>query len=230
MRRLFLLFLGLAAAAPVAAQDAPMRPLSCERIATAQFDNCSVTNAFRCDEGEIAFWIETIDDDNLLIIETRNPDHGTVSVDYVGQGISMRLSQSKAHPRDTIRNKLGSDTISGDIVLFGMLRPISGETSYVHAGETVDLAGRTFARISFKGSIQFPAPMPEIRGEGTLLYDGDLDLYVEERIAFDFGGDGDRYAIAHLALPGQEGFGDETPGYGCGVLSWLPQSSTESGS
>lgn len=226
MRLAFLLCLTLGAALPAAAEDLTSRPESCERTATAQYDNCSIANIFRC-TGPSAFWIETLDVDNILSIETRNADHGSQSIAFVGQDLSMRLAQSKAHPRDTILNGSAADTIVGEVEMFGMVRPISGETRYGHAGETTVLAAETFARISFVGTVVFPPPMPETAGGGTFLYSDRLDLLVEEAVRYDVGGVVDAYNLAHLALPGQDGFGDETPGYGCGELSRLSYPRTE---
>jgi hypothetical protein len=212
--------LAIVLASPVVAEDLPLRPVGCERIATAQYDNCSIANVFRC-PGEAAFWIETLDKDNLLTIETRNADHGSMSVTYAGQDVSMQLTQSKMHPRDVIREGLGSDQVVGTFTMFGMSKPISGETEYSHIGETEVLAGETFARIAFVGSVTLPPPMPKMEGSGSFLYSDRLDLLVEEETRFNFSGAPETHRLAHLALPGQKGFGDETPGYGCGELSHL---------
>jgi hypothetical protein len=208
------------------ADDLPLRPESCERAATVQYDNCSIVNIFRCSTGA-AFWIESLDSDNILTIETRNADHGSTSISYVGQGASMHISQSTAHPRDTIRNGAASDKIVGLFGLFGMSRPISGETNYSHSGETDVLAGETLARIDFAGSVSFPPPMSEIKGSGTILYSDRLDLLIEEKIRFEIGSTLESYSLVHLSLPGQKGFGDETPGYGCGELSLMSRTATE---
>ncbi len=222
-------FLGLAilAAPQAVAQDLSLRPASCVRVATAQYDNCSIDNIFRCSDDGIAFWIESLDANDLLTIETRNSDHGSLSVDFVGQGVTMFLSQSKAHPRDTILNGTAEDTITGEFELFGMKRPIFGETKYGHAGETAVLAGVTFARIAFNGIVTLPQPMPAMTGGGTYLYSDALDLLIEEEVLFDGGAGVEPYRLAHLSLPDQAGFGDETPGYGCGELSQLSRRSTE---
>ena len=226
MRLALLLCLTVCTASQAAADDLTLRPGSCERTATAQYDNCSIANIFRC-TGQSAFWIETLDVDNILSIETRNADHGSQSIAFVGQDFSMRLVQSKAHPRDTILNGSAADTITGEFEMFGMVRPISGESRYGHAGETSVLAGETFARISFVGTVVFPPPVPETVGDGTFLYSDRLDLLIEETVRYDVGGVVDAYSLAHLALPGQAGFGDETPGYGCGELSLLSHTRTE---
>ncbi|MCU0829815.1 MAG: hypothetical protein MUE52_21165 [Tabrizicola sp.] len=227
MRLAILLCVTVCAAFPAEALDLSQRPESCERIATAQYDNCSIANIFRCPGEQAAFWIETLDADSILTIETRNADHGSQSIVFVGQDFSMRLVQSKAHPRDTILNGSAADTIVGELDMFGMVRPITGETRYSHAGETVVLAGETFARISFVGTVELPPPMPETVGDGTFLYSERLDLLVEEVVRADVGGVIDASQLAHLALTGQDGFGDETPGYGCGELSGLPLLETE---
>jgi hypothetical protein len=225
MRLILALSLAASHGAPANAQT--VRPESCERIATAQLDNCSVANIFRCSGEVFTFWIETLDADNILTIETRNADHGSMSVIFVGQGVSMQVTQSKAHPRDTIRNGTAEDRVAGEFELFGMKRPIAGKTRYGHAGETTVLAGETFARIAFTGSVKLPPPMPEISGGGTLLYNDRLDLLVEEDVRYDAGSGADSYRLSHLSLPGQARFGDETPGYGCGELSGLPPKGAE---
>lgn len=220
MRLASVLGMAILAAPQAVAEDLSLRPESCERLATVQYDNCSVTNTFRCADQSPAFWVEMVDADNMLTIETRNIDHGTQLWNFDGQGVTMRFSQSKAHPRDTIRNGSAEDTITGEVDLFGVVGPVSGETSYGHSGETMALAGESFARIAFQGSIVAPWPMPEIMGGGTFLYSDKLDLLIEEEVRVDhpvF----EVYRLAHLALAGQNGFGDETPGYGCGQLSRL---------
>lgn len=221
MRLALVLGMVIGPALPVAAEPSTARPQGCERIATAQFDNCSVTNLFRCPDSTVAFWIETIDADGVMTIETRNPDHGTLSVIYVGQGVSMRMTQTAAHPRDTLRTGAAEDSLTGEMEMFGMTRAISGRTSYAHAGETTELAGETFARIAFTGTVELPPPMPETSGGGTFLYHEGRDLLIEERVSFDLGGIGETYSLAHLSLPGQARFGDKTPGYGCGEMSRL---------
>lgn len=227
MRLALVLPIAICPALDAAADDRTHRPEGCERVLTAQFDNCTVSNTFRCQNEAAAFWIETIDGDNLMAVEARNADHGTLSVDYVGQGLSMQISQSKAHPRDTVRNGSGADTILGTMNFFGMSRPLSGTTSYGHVGETRDLAGQTFARIAFYGSAVFPPPMPEAKGDGTLLYSAKIDVLIEERVHYDLGGKIEANNLVHLALPGQSGFGEEVPRHGCGELSFLSDHRTE---
>jgi hypothetical protein len=139
----------------------------------------------------------------------------------------MRLSQTEAHPRDTILTGSGEDTIVGEFELFGMTQPISGETKYSYTGETEVLAGDTLARIAFVGSVTMPPPMEKIEGTGTLLYSDKLDFLIEEEVRFDFGAGPETHRLKQLALPGQSGFGDETPGYGCGELSLMSGANTE---
>lgn len=220
MRLAFSLGMAIFAAPQAVAEDLSLRPESCARLATVQYENCSVTNTFRCTDQSVAFWIETVDADNILTIETRNADHGTQSWNFVGQDVIMRFSQSKAHPRDTIRNGSAKDTIEGEVDLFGVVGPVTGETSYSHAGETMTLAGESFARIAFQGAIVAPWPISEIVGGGTFLYSDKLDLLIEEEVRVDHPV-AETYRLSHLALAGQDGFGDETPGYGCGQLSRL---------
>jgi hypothetical protein len=227
MRLVLVLPMAICPALSATAEVLTVRPESCERLATAQFDNCSVANIFRCQGDEAAFWIETIDADNMMIAEARNVDHSTLSVAYLGQGASMRLSQSKAHPLDTIRDGSGKDIIEGEFRLFGMSRPVYGHTDYGHAGESTQLAGETFARIAFTGSVALPPPMPETKGDGTLLYSEKLDLLVEERVHYEVGGTVDAYNLSHLSLSGQARFGEEIPRFGCGELSFLPDNKTE---
>jgi hypothetical protein len=228
MRLTLALCLAASFAVPVHAQTA--RPDSCERIATTQLDNCSVTNTFRCQGEAFSYWIENLDADAVLTIETRNANHGSMSVFYVGQDLSMEISQSKAHPRDTIQNGSAEDRIAGELEVFGMKRPISGQSQYGHAGETVVLAGETFARIVFTGAIQLPPPMPPLSGGGTLLYSDRLDLLIEEEVRYEAALESESYRLAHLALADQAGFGDETPGYGCGEMSFLVPRDAESAS
>jgi hypothetical protein len=221
MRNVLILACLTATAQPATAQEATLRPESCARLATVQYDNCSITNIFRCGDGVAAFWIESLDADDILTVETRNADHGSETLDFVGQGVSIRMTQTKAHPRDTITNGTADDSITGEFQIFGMSRPIVGQTSYGYAGEETVLAGVTFARIAFNGSVTLPPPMPAMTGGGTYLYSEDLDLLIEESVNFDAETDGETFRLAHLSLAGQDGFGDETPGYGCGQLSQL---------
>lgn len=225
--RKFLTLCVLMASAPhlVAAEGSAIRPESCVRLATAQYDNCSITNVFRCGDDAAPFWIESLDADNILTVETRNSDHGSQTLDFVGQGVTIRMAQTKAHPRDTITNGTAEDTVTGEFEIFGLSRPIFGQTTYGYAGETAEIAGVTFARIAFNGSISLPPPMPEMTGAGTYIYSDALDLMVEETVTFD-ADFGESYRLAHLSLSGQDGFGDETPGYGCGQLSLLRPSAT----
>jgi hypothetical protein len=227
MRKFVILACLVGPVTPVLAQTVPQRPESCERKATAQFDNCSTTNIFRCDGEAFQFWTETLDGDGILVIETRNAAHGSMQVYYVGQDTSMEIYQSEAHPRDTIRNGTAEDTIDGTFELFGMRRPVSGRNSYSHDGETVSLADESFARIAFVGSVTLPPPMQEISGRGTFLYSDRLDLLIEEEVRYDFDGIADAYKLARLSLPGQKGFGDETPNVGCGEMSQMMPPATK---
>ncbi|MDZ4088294.1 MAG: hypothetical protein U1E69_16015 [Tabrizicola sp.] len=220
MRLAFLPCLTVCSASLAAADGSALRPESCSRLATAQYDDCSVANVFRCADGAPAFWIESRDAYGLTV-ETRNLNHGSVMWDLVGQGMVVRLDQSKAHPRDTIQNGRAEDRIVGELELFGRTQPISGETSYGYFGETTVLAGETFARITFSGVIRMPPPVPDIDGGGLFLYSDRLDLLLEEEVRVDLETGSSVYRLTRLALSGQAGFGDETPRDGCGEISGL---------
>ncbi len=221
MRVALALCLLTGSALPVAAQGLLTRPESCKRIVTAQYDDCTVTNTFRCAEVEEPFWIESVDDDGLLTIETRNADHGSVRLEYLAEGVSMRVVQSKAHPRDIVVAGSGQDTIVGQFTVFGMTRPVTGKTSYAFAGEKADHPGTPFVRITFVGEVVMPYPMPAFVGSGSMLYSDALDVLIAEETRFDEGLVEKPINLTQLALSGDAGFGDEFPKYGCGELSRL---------
>jgi hypothetical protein len=178
-------------------------------------------NVFRCTGEPFAFWLETIDADAAQVIEMRNAAHGSMYIEYVGMNSSVQTWQSQAHPRDTIRTGSGADEILGTIEIFGMKRPISGKAAYSYSSEMTVLADEEFARIDFVGSVFLPPPMGEMRGSGTFLYSDRLDLLIEDETRLDYIGAPKNYRLARLSLPGQKGFGDETPGVGCGEMSQL---------
>lgn len=225
MRLTLAMMIGAALAVPAHAQFA--RPESCERIATTQFDNCTVSNIFRCEAEAFTFWIETLDAHGALTIETRNADHGSMAFYFPSDGAAIEVTTTKAHPRDTIRLGAAEDLIAGELAIFGMTRPVSGQTRYGYAGETAELAGETLARIVFEGSIVMPPPMPKLSGGGSFLYSDRLDLLIEEEVRYDGEMSGNSYRLAHLSLPGQARFGDETPGFGCGEMSRLAPLDTQ---
>jgi hypothetical protein len=228
MRLTLALTIAVGLAVPAHAQFA--RPETCERIATTQFDNCTVSNIFRCEAEAFTFWIETLDADGALTVETRNADHGSMAYYFASEDASIQLTTTKAHPRDTIRLGAAEDLIAGELAIFGMTRPVSGQTRYGYAGETTELAGETLARIAFEGSIVLPPPMPDLSGGGSFLYSDRLDLLIEEEVRYEAALEGESYRLAHLALADQAGFGDETPGYGCGEMSFLVPRDVESAS
>lgn len=204
-------------AMPAHAQFA--RPESCVRVATTQFDNCTVSNIFRCQAEAFTFWIETLEADGAVTVETRNADHGSMAYYFASVDASIQVTTTKAHPRDTIRLGAAEDHIAGQLTIFGMTRPVSGHTDYGYSGETTELAGETLARIAFNGSIVLPPPMPDLSGGGSFLYSDRLDLLIEEEVRYDGEMVGESYRLKHLSLPGQARFGDETPSYGCGEMS-----------
>jgi hypothetical protein len=221
MRSVLILASIVSPAFPLAAEVAPQRPKSCERIATAQYDNCSVTNLFRCTGEGFAFWVETVDAEFAMMVETRDATHSSLHIDYVGLDTSLSLTSSSPHPRDIVRDGSGADSITGSIEMFGLTRPVFGKTRYDHSGKKTLLAEQSFARIDYDGAVSFPPPMGDVQGSGSFLYNDALDLLIEEETRFDLGAGAESYRLARLSLPGQKGFADETPGVGCGEMSHM---------
>jgi hypothetical protein len=220
MRLLFALCL-ITAAGPVCGQDALKRPQSCQLVATSQYDDCSVTNAYRCDPAEpVAFWLEEIDSDGLLSIETRAADHGTTGLIFEGEGEVMRMTTVTEHPSRALITGQRLEEATGTLTMFGMKQSFAGSASYVYAGEMAEMAGTRFHRMDFGGSITFPDPVGSITIKGTYLFQEQLDLLIEETYEMtDAGSPVERVRLRSVTLDGQPGFGSTQPGYGCGELS-----------
>lgn len=216
--------MGIAMLAPqvAAAEDLFVRPPGCVRIATSQHNNCEVNNLFRCSgAGVLPYRSEDTDEAGVLAVSTLDADYNLVEVgeEHVDSSVTMRVTGSTLP--EVIATGQGSQDMVGELRLLGMRRPLSGAGTSVYDGETVEWAGIVFRRIEADGHIDMPPPMGRMTGGGSVLYNADLDLAVDEIVWTSGMGHDTHKQLKALALPGQPGFGVEVPSFGCPHVSGL---------
>ena len=221
MRKFVILGCLAALASPAVAEGFAPRPESCKLIATMQKSDCEVENTYKCPADGRAFYrVEYFEDVGLTQIGQMTANFATESsVDERGDG--MYFDQSDAlHPKEMIRLGTSVQNLDGLISLFGLKQPINGTAKYTTRGETVELAGKAFETLDGEMSISVPNAGVVITGRTVIAYQRDIDLLLEIETSLDFGDHKTSHAV-EVALPGQTGFGDETPRHGCTGLSSL---------
>jgi len=222
MMRLAVMGIAMLAPQVAAAADLFVRPASCVRIATSQYDICEVWNLFRCTgAGLQPYRAEDVDEEGVLAVATLDADYNLV--EGVDQGVdsSVTMTVEGSTFAEVIATEKGSNEMVGELRLLGMRRPIYGAGTTVYEGETVEWAGVVFHRIKADAYIDMPPPMGRMTGGGSVFYNADLDLAVDEIVWTQGMGNDTRKQLKALALPGQLGFGAEMPSFGCQHVSGL---------
>jgi hypothetical protein len=208
-------------ASTACAGDIFVRPETCTLVATIQTDSCEVENDYTCptENGPINR-TESFDEAGLTSVSIEDLLIGQVTTSFVWDDGSFRLQYSGDKDIDIVRNGTGASSAVGEVKMFGLWRPISGSDTSTYSGETMELAGVSFHRIESMATLRLPYPVPEIIGREVRAYNEDLDLSVSiEREYLEGASSALNSKLAQLSLPGQPGFGDEFPRYGCDTLS-----------
>ncbi|NJS38455.1 MAG: hypothetical protein HC783_04915 [Rhodobacteraceae bacterium] len=207
--------------------DVFVRPETCKLIATVQTDICEVDNLYSCPStnGVIGRG-ESFDSTGLTSVSINDPTTGLSSLDDVWGDGSSRLQMSGDKDGDIVRKGFGSSSAVGEAKMFGLWRPVSGTETAEYSGETVELAGKTFLRIEVIVIAHLPYPIPSFTGREVRAYNEELDLTVTLEVTHDSNIlSGSNSRLAQLSLPGQPGFGDEQPRYGCMTLGAVSRAS-----
>lgn len=202
---------------PAAAEDVFQRPESCVRVATAQYDDCTVSNQFRCGaEGAVFGREETYGPKGLLDVGTDFPDEQVLRFDSPIEGEDVVVRYVGGDLEEALRE--GTTNGSSVIELEGW-PPEDSMTSdevYRYFGETVEVAGKRFHRIDVTVTVSLSVTGRLFQTKEVRLYDDESELLVTEKSETKSNSMPDSsLALVTLALPGQPGFASETPIHGC---------------
>jgi hypothetical protein len=223
MRYSLIVGLSIGLGGPALSEDVSVRPESCERLATIQYDDCEVENLFRCArrEGEY-FRSEYADAYEIYSIQIEDPVSSTVDLHFLYQSGGTNLAYSGGTPADAIATGRSEQKITGFLSLFGMRRPISGESTYIYEGQTEEIGGLTYHLLISKDRAVLPPPMGEAQGSSVYLLNKEADLFIQKESNFSLlPGKVKTTRMVELSRPGQPGFTDEVARYGCGDISRL---------
>lgn len=221
MRKFVILACLVVPAASALAEDAFVRPEGCERLATIQYDNCEVDNRFRCEgTGGESYRTESHDSFGLYYVWTSSGDDNGYGV--YSNGDTYAYSFRGHDFEDALKTGRAVEQFDGTMTVFGMRRPFSGETVYTFDGEVTELSGLVFQMIMTDDRTIYPHPIEEEVSKSVLLWNEEADILVTAETAEESSTDAPFVTrMTQLSLPGQVGFGDEVPRYGCGVTSQL---------
>ena len=89
-------------------------------------------------------------------------------------------------------------------------------TEYTYKGETRELAGESFDRLTYASDLDFPESGSKLHTSGSVLFSDRLDLMILEVAVSDGqGGPARSIKLKSVALEGQKGFGSTKPRHGC---------------
>jgi hypothetical protein len=221
MGEFLILALILGIATPVAAEGFSGRPESCEPISTAQRSDCEVENRYRCVSEEGSFYrIEFFETGGMTEVAQETSDFLPVSLsDEAGDGIFFTKVEG-LHPRDMIQSGRSMQRLEGYISVLGLKQPLSAEVTFKATGQTITLADKSFETLEGQIVVKMPNAGATFTGRSIFAYQADIDIMIETESWTSLGPDETTY-VREFALPGQPGFGDEVPRYGCGDLSQL---------
>lgn len=222
-------------APPALAETLLERPASCERIATAQYSDCNVSNHFKCpDSSPVIYRVESVDQDGLLTVETYDENQGAVGlVDSSGDMWASFVAQTE-HPRVALTTGLRDERFEGALNVLGAPMSLKAKGAYRYSGETLSIAGETFHRMPFEadliteGTIFGTAITFVMLAEGSMIFNERLDLWIVDIARTKIDDEPEEISsLRLLSLAGQDGFGIEVPTFGCGAISLLPPVSSE---
>lgn len=209
---------GLASAEALAS-----RPKGCVLVATTQNDRCEVENHFRCTgTGPVAFRTEFTDGNGGFEVQTFDANHGTIEIASARGGFRITAKTVTDHPREVVAKGSGQERAKGRFSSKGNSQGSSLSLDLAHIGQSRRLAGKTFQRISYAGTLTYPESSTRFVVSGSRLYSAELDLLIAEVDVPDGKGKPVRPTkLKSLALEGDRGFGSTSPAYGCAPISSL---------
>jgi hypothetical protein len=223
----FLSAIFAASASAHAQEDLRHRPASCSALATIQLNDCSVVNAFRCDDGVTPFFrYEGHDAFGLELINHMILSYGLIaSSDGSDDFLILRAEGGEAElPLSDVFAK-GSAAFSypGEIVILGLSKPITAMGRHRALDGDVVISGHRFRQIRADIKMQLPPPAGTASGWYMIYVSEPLGLVFEGEGKLVFGGASEVLpsSPASVALPGQPGFVATVPEAGCGEFSAL---------
>lgn len=216
MKAILVLSLTTTLALPAAAEEMMQRPESCALVATVQDSLCAVTNHFRCTgAGTVAFWNEVSYGNGVVELHALDADHGTIEI-MSPDGPHIRAQNSGEGPLEAISTGNARQTSRATISHKGSSQTSTMVVEYTADGLTRELEGVTFQRLTYESDLDFPESGSRLKGSGSVLFNEELDLMIQElEVSDGQGGPDRRIKLKTLALEGQKGFGSTKPKYGC---------------
>ena len=215
------------AAGSAAAEDVLKRPESCVLVATAQYDDCTVDNQFSCVTAEEhSYRTETFGASGLEMLWTENWESRTGELkDFTDPDAGdMRFRFEGGDLEEAIKTGWTRGSFEVDVEDVDGWFTLQADETYVHDAEIVELAGASFAKVKRSEVMHDEGTNWRYRTESVLLYNMALDLVVMEESRSE---DSPVTRLVSLALPGQPGFGSESPTHGCLETSGLTADTVE---
>ncbi|MBN8629717.1 MAG: hypothetical protein J0L76_02540 [Rhodobacterales bacterium] len=216
MRKFVILACLMGPTTQVAAEEFLQRPESCVLVATVQDDHCAVTNHFRCSgAGQVAFWQEISHGNGALEVHSLDADHGAIEIVMPG-GAHIRSHSKGDHPRVAVKTGSSRSTERATLESNGSSQSATMVTEYTYKGETRELAGESFDRLTYASDLDFPESGSKLHTSGSVLFSDRLDLMIlEVDVSDGQGGPARSIKLKSVALEGQKGFGSTKPRHGC---------------
>jgi hypothetical protein len=199
------------------ADVSPQRPESCVLVATVQDDHCAAKSYYRCSgPGSVVFRIDVHYAGGEVEIHTADANHGGIEIISPPGGAHYSIRAQGDHPRIVVETGSGRETEIASITRNGKSQTATMVADYSYLGKSRKLAGETFYRLNYATTITFPASGSVLHTSGTVLYNDQLDLLIDEvEVSDGQGGPARKIKLSSLSLEGQKGFGSTKPKYGC---------------
>jgi hypothetical protein len=229
MQAALALCLIVGAALPAVAEDVLKRPKGCERVATAQYDTCKVTNQFKCTgTAPVAYREESVYETGKFTVETFDERWGALGIAGLGGQFVASLTSQTEHPHAALLSGKRKEVFQGSGSMFGLRTKMTGRADFSYKGETKEIAGQSFYGFSGESvlklttTISGAAKSYSATFDFSMLFNEKRDLWLFESGSMKFEGQPEeRSRLRLLSLPGQGGFGATQPKYGCDNLSML---------
>ena len=216
--------LWLAASLPGAAQSA-MPPPGCEAFLTVQFKGCLASIYWRCpDAPDGVFWESSHDEDGPISVGTFDDEFQWLDRYYFFSGLRERLVDAGPDPAELTRLlEEGEDRYEFSTLETG--GPERRRITYVGVdrlnGETAEISGEELLVTEFAS-----IALDDATGEQIYASQGNQYVLPGERIFFygtetwtqDGMTETSDNSPVEILRPGDRGFGDVAPRYGCGAV------------